>query len=184
MKRIALAVLAVFLVSLTLMMASPQPVQAGGDPNTVNGQGRRECQPWMELCGFNQGEAVVGWKISISGLGTFFQCYFNPAPAGGTVTDGAINYWQAEVRVGPCQQPSPQPQPPVILPAPIPVQVVVVESGGFSAGVSVLALGGGFIWIDGVGTFFNCGFRSTPAGGTVRLGVFYPPWPNGAPICR
>jgi hypothetical protein len=52
---------------------------------------------------FTQGDAVVGYTIAI-GTQTFTACFFESAPASGTVTDGVVHPWVAEVASAtPCQ---------------------------------------------------------------------------------
>jgi hypothetical protein len=45
---------------------------------------------------FQQGEPVLGDTIRVDGLGVYRRCYFRQAPNAGTVTSGAVNYWEAE----------------------------------------------------------------------------------------
>lgn len=124
------------------------------DPDTVNGMARRG--PGT----FQAGEAVVGFEITIGGL-KYRLCYMASATGNGTVADGVINPYKAEVKYPPCQAGVQDPDT---------VNGMARRGpGAFQAGEAVT----GYFTINGV-SYGNCFYQSAPASGTVTDGVVNP----------
>ncbi len=84
---------------IALFLIGPSTVSAQGC-DTVNCLPRRTSGVGQFL-GFGRGEAVIGFRIWIDGR-VLTQCYLPWAWTNGTVLDGAINPWPAEVIYQPC----------------------------------------------------------------------------------
>lgn len=67
------------------------------DCPTVNCKERKQTSDYGGKLSFGENAAVYGYKIVINGK-TYTNCYFEDVPDKGTVTDGVVNYWPAEVK--------------------------------------------------------------------------------------
>ncbi|MBI4058696.1 hypothetical protein HY404_00495 [Candidatus Microgenomates bacterium] len=80
--------------------ATAQPPAQSSTTNqncaTVNCQNRRTSADSGGTAKFRVGEAVYGYTINMGGR-TYQNCYLEKVSGDGTVTDGVVNYWPAEV---------------------------------------------------------------------------------------
>ncbi len=80
--------------------ASPPPTNpspsSGGSSDTVDGKPRKATADTGGSTTFQQGDAVYGYRITVNG-NTYNNCWFASAPGNGTVVDGVVHPWKAEV---------------------------------------------------------------------------------------
>ena len=81
--------------------ATPVPQQnkpaATAAPSTSKGQRRTTENAPNKTITFTEGEPVIGFSIKLSDGKTYSQCYLANPPRGGTVTDGVVWPWDAEI---------------------------------------------------------------------------------------
>lgn len=94
-------ILAVFVLTVAFLgtaLVMPQSVSAEDANTGANGLPRKPCPSSMGSCSVSPGESVAGAIIYQNGTRDT-SCYIQSVPSGATVTvtDGVVNFWNAEV---------------------------------------------------------------------------------------